>query len=310
MATSALVHTVMAWRTLARGARSLWRSRTGAGADGAAEAAGEIPRRWFWAGLLSLSAGTVALAHLAFGIPLAHGLLAVALSFVLAAVACRATGETDGTPMLGQITQITFGALLPRNPVANLMTASITGNSSAVAADLLTDLKAGQLLGANPRKQLVAQLIGCAVGSAAMVPFFYLLVPDASAIGDERFPAPAARLVLGVAQLMASGVDGLSAPARWAVGAGALAALLLTLAERLLPARWARWVPSPMGLGLGFLVPVSLTLGIFAGAAGMALLRRARPERAELSGPPLASGLIAGESVMAVLAAVLSPWRG
>ena len=307
MASASLAHTVLGWRTLARGVGALWRSREQGAGPVETAPSDEIPRGWLWAGLLPLSVATVALAHFGFGIPPGHATLAVALSFVLAAVACRTTGETDGTPMLGQLTQLTFGALLPRNPVANLMTSSITGNSGAVAADLLTDLKAGQLLGASPRKQLVAQLIGCAIGSMAMVPFFYLLVPGVSAIGEDRFPAPAARLVLGVAQVMGSGLEGLSAQARWAMGVAAVVGVALTLAERLLPARWARFVPSPMGMGLGFLVPVSMTLGLFAGAVAMALLRRARPDRTELFGPPLASGLIAGESVMAVLAAVLSP---
>ena len=39
--------------------------------------------------------------------------LAVVLSFALALVACRATGETDTTPIgaMGKITQLMFGAL-------------------------------------------------------------------------------------------------------------------------------------------------------------------------------------------------------
>jgi len=74
-------------------------------------------------------------------------------------VACRATGESDITPIgaLGKITQLVYGVLIPQNATANLMTASITANAAASSADLLTDLKSGYLLGAHPRRQFVAQ---------------------------------------------------------------------------------------------------------------------------------------------------------
>ena len=76
------------------------------------------------------------------GIPIYYGMLAVPLSFILCIVACRATGETDTTPIgaLGKITQLTYGLLIPQNMTANLMTASITGNTATTSADLLTDL--------------------------------------------------------------------------------------------------------------------------------------------------------------------------
>ncbi len=54
--------------------------------------------------------------------------LAVVLSFALALVACRVTGETDTTPIgaMGKVTQLTFGALNPGNVNVNLMSANIT----------------------------------------------------------------------------------------------------------------------------------------------------------------------------------------
>ena len=81
------------------------------------------------------------------------------MSFFLALVACRVTGETDTTPIgaMGKVTQLTFGVLSPGNMNVNLMAANITSGSAIAAADLLTDLKSGYLLGANPRKQFLAQ---------------------------------------------------------------------------------------------------------------------------------------------------------
>ena len=54
----------------------------------------------------------VVLAWVAFDIPLHYGALAVFLTFFLALVACRATGDTDITPIgaMGKIMQLTYGA--------------------------------------------------------------------------------------------------------------------------------------------------------------------------------------------------------
>ena len=93
--------------------------------------------------------------------------VAVVLSFALALVACRVTGETDTTPIgaMGKVTQLTFGALNPGNMNVNLMSANITAGAAASSADLLTDLKSGYLLGAHPRKQFIAQFAGIFIGT-------------------------------------------------------------------------------------------------------------------------------------------------
>ena len=50
-----------------------------------------------------------------FHMPVWQTAIAVLLSFVLALVACRVTGETDTTPVgaMGKITQLTFGLSAP-----------------------------------------------------------------------------------------------------------------------------------------------------------------------------------------------------
>ena len=74
-----------------------------------------IPWSWFWIGLaLALVAATVAQKTI-FDIPVWLGVTAVLLTFVLAIVAARVSGETGIPPIgaLGKITQLTFGALSP-----------------------------------------------------------------------------------------------------------------------------------------------------------------------------------------------------
>lgn len=51
---------------------------------------------------------------------------------------------------MGKITQLAFAAMSPGNTNVNLMSAAITASAASSSADLLTDLKSGYLLGANP----------------------------------------------------------------------------------------------------------------------------------------------------------------
>jgi uncharacterized oligopeptide transporter (OPT) family protein len=253
-------------------------------------------------GIAVLSAGTVSLGASVFGIPWHLGLFGVLLSFALAVVACRVTGETDVTPTgpLGQVAQLTFGALMPGNTLANTAAASLAGNTATASADLLTDVKAGLMLGAWPRHTFLAQLWGCVVGSLVIVPAFLVLVPDSSALSEERFPAPGGVFVAGVAQVLASGLGALSEEARWGALAAGLLGIVLALLEQRAPEPLRRFLPSAVALGLAFAIPASLSLSMFLGALAAAILARTRPAFALVAAVPLAAGLIAGESLVSL----------
>ena len=175
----------------------------------------EVPGSWFLGGFLGLGAVCVFLQNQYFAIPIWMGVVSVALSFLLAIVAARATGETDITPIsaMGQLTQLIFGAISPGNLSVNLMTAGATAGISSQSADLLTDLKSGYLLGAKPRQQFFAQFLGIISGAIFCVPVFNLLVPSVDAIGTQQFPAPSAQVYAGVAKLLSQGFTALP-PAR------------------------------------------------------------------------------------------------
>ena len=106
------------------------------------------------------------------------GVIAVLLTFVLAIIAARATGETDFTPIgaMGKITQLTYGLLAPSNTTINLSTASITGAGACHSADLLVSMKAGYLVGANPRRQALSQFFGVIAGVLVCIPVYSIIV--------------------------------------------------------------------------------------------------------------------------------------
>ncbi|HYG68699.1 MAG TPA: OPT family oligopeptide transporter, partial [Anaeromyxobacteraceae bacterium] len=213
LVSSGLLSALFEWRSLAesfRAMRRLFRRETGSAA-GDPIAAVEVPPHWFPLGLLAFGPVVVFLMWWLFGIPPWFAVLTLPLMVLLGFMAARITGETDTTPTkaFGPLTQLLYGSALPGQLVPNVMGANVTGGVGLHAADLLTDLKSGYLLGARPRPQLYAQLIGTVVGAAAIVPVFGILVPDASAIGTERFPAPAAQVWAGVSRILAAGAGAL-----------------------------------------------------------------------------------------------------
>lgn len=321
MVSSGLLSFALQWRTIARALGGFTKSLSktpaaGAYRQSAAEddLAGErakmnaieVPTSWFIAGMIFSTVGLVVLGAVAFHIRWWLGIVAVLLAFVLAIVACRATGETDTTPVgaMGKITQLTYGVLAPANIITNLMTASITAGAAGSSADLLTDLKSGYLLGANPRKQFLAQLSGTVVGTIVIVPLFYWLVPTPDVVGSDKFPAPAAQVWKGVAEVLARGVESLHPWARWGIGVGIVIGIVLPLLELAFP-KYKKWVPSAMGVGLALVIPCWNAISMFLGALAAYVYERINKESAEVYTIPVASGLIAGESLLGVIVALL-----
>jgi len=267
----------------------------------------EVPGSWFIGGFAVLGLATVILGHSLFDITWWMGVIAVLATFLLVVVAARATGETDITPVgpLSKITQLTFGVVKPGDVSVNLLTANITAGATAAAGDLLTDLKSGYLLGARPRQQFYAQWFGVLAGAFVVVPVFFILIPDINMLGTETWPAPAALVWRGVAELLAKGVGSLHPTARTGLFIGAVLGILIPLAEmRFKKAK--KYIPSATGLGLAFTINGFNVVSMFIGACLAMGFRRWKPALAETYTIPVSSGIIAGESLMGVTIAFLS----
>jgi uncharacterized oligopeptide transporter (OPT) family protein len=267
----------------------------------------ECPSWWFPAGFLALGPVVVFLMWKLFGIPLWAGVIALPLAVCFGVVASRVTGETDITPTkaLGPATQLIYGALLPKNLAANIMGANVTGGVGLHAADLLTDLKSGWLVGANPRQQFVAQLFGVVAGAAVVVPAFTLLIPEASVLGSTEFPAPAVQVWAGVSQALVDGLSGMHPSVVSAVKWASLLGAILAIVERYAPKHVVRWLPSASGLGVSLVVPGANSISMFFGAAVAAIVTSRDKALGERTVVPVSSGLIAGESLMGIAVAIL-----
>ena len=302
MVCSSMLAFALRWRTVVRAFSemgAILRQQKGRRIDPLADI--EVPMSWFVGGTVVAGAACVYLGHAWFNITWWMGVLAVVATFLLSIVAARATGETDVTPIgaMGKITQLMYGAIAPSNITTNLMTASITAGAASHSADLLTDLKTGYLLGANPRKQTIGQLFGVFAGTLFCVPV-YSLVVDPTKIGSVEMPAPAAKVWAGVAKMLSSGLESLPRGAVVAMAIGAVVGCTITLLEEYLPAKYKRWIPSATGLGIAGVIPAFNAISMFLGALFAWLLARTKPQIDERYTVSVSSGLIAGESLTGV----------
>ncbi|MBI5838382.1 MAG: OPT/YSL family transporter [Candidatus Eisenbacteria bacterium] len=307
MVTSGLLLFFMNWKTVVRAFSTItaFFSPRGVQKDDPMDRI-EVPGSWFLGGYAVLGMIVVTLGITLFHITWWMGIIAVLATFLLVVVAARATGETDVTPVgpLSKITQLTFGVIKPGDMVTNLMTANITAGACSNASDLLTDLKSGYLLGANPRRQFIAQFFGVLVGGLAVVPVYFVLIPDVSVLGTEQWPAPAALVWKGVAELLSKGLNALHPTARIGLLVGASLGIVLPLLEIAFP-KAKKFIPSATGLGLAFTINGFNVISMFLGSCLALALRKGTPKFAEKYIVPGASGIIAGESLMGVGVAFL-----
>jgi uncharacterized oligopeptide transporter (OPT) family protein len=305
MIGDALFSLLLSYKTIVR---AVWPARAGAAPAGAGDDPDQaVPRAWWMGGLAGGSALTCVIAYLVFDIPVWMTLLAIPLSAVLAAVATRAMGETDINPTgpMGQVTQIVYGAIAPGDVPTNLMTGAITVAGAGQCADMLQDLKTGHLLGASPRKQLLAQLWGVTAGVFVVVPIFFLFASAYDIGRGDDLPAPSARIWKAVAELMHQGWENLPTHADTALFIALAVGVALSIARTLAP-RAAPYIPSGMAIGIAFLVPALYSICIFAGAMILVAWQRVRPESASRYAFAVACGLIAGEGIMGVVKAMMT----
>jgi OPT family oligopeptide transporter len=310
MVFSSLTSVAFQWRTFLR-AFAIFKKKDAGQAQTDSIAHIEVPTTWFIVGMIPVTIGMVIVQYLAFHISIPLGVIAVALSLVVALVCCRATGETDTTPIgaMGKITQLLY-AVLPGaagNTTINLAAAGATSAAGGSAADLLTVLKTGYLVGSNSRKQFIAMMTGTVFGAAAIVPAWYLMVPTQEKL--EKYNLISARMWKAVADLLTQGVHMLPKSAVVAILIGAFLGILFPLIEKLWP-KTRNWMPSAMGLGLAMVIPFNNALAFAVGAIITWVWTKFHPKTADNYNVPIASGLVAGEALIAAIIAILCTLAG
>jgi OPT family oligopeptide transporter len=298
-----MVALALQWKSLARafaGLGDVFKGGAAAPKDDLASKI-EVPGWWFVVGLLVTGLACVIVQAVFFKIHWVLGIISVIFAVVLSMVTTRVAGETDIAPLgaMGKMTQFFYAIASPGQPVTNLMTANVTAGAASHTSDLLGDLKSGYILGAKPRQQFFAQLFGVAAGTLACVPAYNLLVPNADVLGT-KFAAPAALIWKATAEVLSFGLQAIPPSALNVAVYTIIFGIAVTLLEHFVPAS-RKWLPSPTGLGLGLVLPFGNSFSIFLGALVAWIVMRVNRPWGEKYIIPVSSGVIAGESLMAVV---------
>jgi len=310
MVVASLASLAFSWRSIIAafpGRRKQPRDKADSQADD------EFPRRWYYPGLFGVLILSLIMQTALFGIAWWAAGIGVLLTFVLAVVAARVSGETGicATGPMGNITQLFFAVLTPKNPVPNLMAANVTGGAANQCADLMDDLKCGRLLGASPRRQVVAQLCGAFAGALAGSAIYLVLIPNPSALlMTEEWPAPAAMVWKSVAELFAGGLDSLPPGVPVAVAIAAVFAIGLTFLERGVSKKLRPYMLSPVSIGLAFILPAYISMSLFIGGFVAWILGRWVKSWSARFLVATCTGLIVGESLTDIGVVLVRVLRG
>ncbi|MHB8529819.1 MAG: OPT/YSL family transporter [Caulobacteraceae bacterium] len=266
----------------------------------------EFPLSFVVVGVVVLAIAFCVIQRLFFGLPMWLSLIAVLLAIPLMLVGLRALGETNWGPIgsLSNLAQTLFAGLAPGYAPAIILGGGATGTIAVTSEGLIQDYRAGHMIGSTPRSMTIAQLIGAPIGAAALAIVYPALVSTYGIVGEHaKLAAPGARVASGFTEILATGGTTLPPSALWAMAvAAALGVLFAVLEQR---GELKRWTPSPVGFSLGMLLPFSTVVGLFVGGSIGTAWQRAHPRTAGAYLVPLASGLIAGEALVAIIVPVL-----
>jgi putative OPT family oligopeptide transporter len=189
---------------------------------------------------------------------------------------------------------------------AVLGVAAVVCVSSAVAGEMLQDLKVGHILGGTPSKMQIGDILGVIV--AGLVMFFPLYVrhnadlaahPANGGFGGPGLSAPQAGLMAALSQGIVGGEM-----------AWPLVVVGIALGISLILVR----VKSPMLFSVGMYLPLETTFAIFVGGLIRGMVNKraekrglndAQKARVENAGVLSASGLIAGEALIGLFIATV-----
>jgi len=172
--------------------------------------------------------------------------------------------------------------------ISALTTAAIACTAIAMAGDTAQDLKTGYLVKGTPALQQIALLLGTVLPAAAMG-WVLILLNNTYGIGSAALPAPQATLLA----LVAKGVLEASLPIGLVIMGASMGLAFFCMRLNVL------------AVALGVYLPIELSAALFMGGVARAA---SDWHRSDSDGPGtlLASGFVAGDSLMGLLVAGLT----
>jgi len=269
---------------------------------------------FFLYGYLTADVGTAVVAGIGMVI---SGFFFVAVSSYIVGLVGSSNNPVSGmticTVLFASALLLLMGMTGTSGIIAALGVAGVVCCAACTAGDVSQDLKTGYLVGATPRRQQLAQVIGVVLPAFIIAPVLTVL-HTAHGIGvpvKEGVPflrAPQATLFASIVKAMFSDM---ALP--WTmVGIGAAIGLLLLVLDNFLKEKNCTFRAHVMPVAVGIYLPVSLSTPILFGGLINLLVSRVVRRRSEgetrdavHKGVLFSSGLIAGESITGIIVAAL-----
>lgn len=205
------------------------------------------------------------------------------------------SGMIIATLICSSLIFLGFGFKGIEGKVAALSIGAIVGCAASIAGDTSQDLKAGFLLGATPKNQQIAELVGV-LTTAFFVAGSVLILGKAYEFGSPELPAPQANMM----KIVVDGVIGQNIP--WVL---VLIGVVITFFVH-----FVIRIPS-LAFAVGVYLPVSTMVPIFIGGTIRKIIEKRCGgdkiliEKKREAGILFGSGLVGGDGLMGVLVGLL-----
>ncbi len=213
------------------------------------------------------------------------------------------SGMTICTLLFASIMLLLFRMTGIPGMIAALGVAGVVCCAACTAGDISQDLKTGWLVGALPRRQQIAQIIGVIASAFIIAPILKVLhVAYGIGTGEPgSLQAPQASLFASLTKGLFTDIRSLP----WEmVSIGVIIGIAIIIIDEVLSIKKAGFRMHVMPVAVGIYLPVSLSVPILIGGLLRLIISHIRKDTSN-TGILFGSGLIAGEAIVGIILAGL-----
>ena len=308
MVSGGLTALALKWKLIVRTFTDLRTGKMETGTD--------FPMSWVAGGSLFFAVALILIQKFSMGVAVWESVCAILISIVLMLVGIRVLGETNWAPIssMANMVQAIFAVISPGSIAVNMVASGMSGTVAGSGEHLMQDYKAGKIIGSNNRALTWMQLIATPIG-AGCIAIVYPFLKGQYGIGSERYglspelagspgsglSSPISVKWAGFAELLMKGIDQLPAYSLHALLVATVLGVAITIGEE----KWKQYLPSPTGMALGMLIAAENVVPMLLGGLVQFIWMKRNAKSEEQYNTPLASGLIVGEALLALIIPLL-----
>ncbi|KAL2629291.1 hypothetical protein R1flu_013977 [Riccia fluitans] len=191
--------------------------------------------------------------------------------------------------------------------MAGLTACGVMMSIVSTAADLVQDFKTGYLTLSSPRSMFISQVLGTALG-CVIAPLTFWIFWTAFDVGSQtgEYKAPYAIIYREMAILGITGFSALPSHCLALCIGFFVFAIVTNLIRDLAPQKYSQYIPIPMAMAIPFYIGAYFAIDMFVGTVILFVWEKLNKKEADVYGGAMASGLICGDGIWTIPAAILS----